>query len=112
MRLKYINHSFKLFLRFWLAQSPLQILQQLSTGVDQIWKMWAILSTEGEGRALRPLLRHLFYRLIYYADHVITLTLHNAKLFSIVGTSFSENSKREDSLASHEEGNASYAIQF
>ena len=49
---------------------------------------------------------------VLYADHVITLTLHNAKLFSIVGTSFSENSKREDSLASHEEGNASYAIQF
>ena len=54
----------------------------------------------------------LSYRLIYYADHVITLTLHNAKLVPIVGTSFSENSTREDSLASHEGGNVLYAIQF
>ena len=90
------------------------ILHSAFVWCEELCKSRRILSTEGEGRALCPLLRHLFldYRLLYYADHVITLTLHKAKLFSIAGTSFSENSKREDFLASHEEGNVSYAIQF
>ena len=88
------------------------ILHSAFVWCEELCKSRRILSTEGEGRALGPLLRHLFYRLLYYADHVITLTLHKAKLFSIAGTSFSENSNREDFLASHEEGNVSYAIQF
>ena len=79
-------------------------------------KGWALnlvlIQSPGEGGGGNSEMAYLFYRKIYYADHVITLTLHNAKLVPIVGTSFSENSTREDSLASHEGGNVLYAIQF